>query len=547
LITLDARTRNLQGDLGMRATEPKRLELSEEEFESLCGRLERDELTAADRQLLVDVVRAVLWMGEELEHKNLSITRLKRLFGIKSESLASLFPAGSKPGADTNPSGAGEDKVPPKGHGKLAAKRDFPGARCIFHPHETLHSGDPCPECHRGSLYATDPGVVLRICGQAPFAAEIHEPEKLRCSACGTIFTAQLPKDVAISGRADPRAHGLLALLRYGSGMPMYRIAQLQKALGIPLPISTQWDMIEETANRLYPVYRELLKFAARAEQFHNDDTTVRILALKKQLAEDESDRTGIFTTGVFARMGAGDGQQEIALFFSGNHHAGENLGKVLKCRPEGLPMPRLMCDALDRNEPAGISMEVAFCLDHARRGFVDVTPRFPVECRHFLERLADVYVFDSQTKEMTDEERLKFHRGQSLRVMEELRAWGNRLLDEKKIEPNSGLGDAIRYFYRHWEKLTAFCRIAGAPLANSIVERLLKRAILHRKNSLFYKTQAGAWVGDVLMSLIETARLSGVNVLEYLTALYVESDQLRRSPERYFPWNWARAQVKAA
>ena len=540
------------------SSEPGRIELTEAQFEELRLRLRENRLTAEDRVHIEQWLEALTWMGEELEQKKLSIQRLKRLFGVKTETLSNLFPKDPAQqdelppptGTDNNPDGAPggaatvgtPPAVKPKapGHGRLGAK-DFPEAACHFHPHTSLKRGDRCPDCSRGNLYQLDPGTVLRLRGQAPFEAEIHQPERLRCSACGKVFTAQLPEELRLdgTGRADCRAHSLLALFRYGSGMPMYRLEGLQKALGVPLPSSTQWDMLERLGNVAYPVYRALLKLGATGSQFHNDDTTVRILDLIKRIREEDRERTGIFTTGILSQLPEAQGGHRIVLFFSGNQHAGENLKQVLKLRPEGLPMPRLMCDALSRNEPAGITMETAFCLDHARRNFVDVTVQFPSETRFFLEQLSRVYEADAKTREMTETERLTYHQTESLPIMEALRDWGASLIEQRKVEPNSGLGQAIRYFNKHWAKLTSFCRIKGAPLANTIIERLLKRAILHRKNSLFYKTEAGAWIGDILMSLIETARLAGVNVVDYLTVLQTHAEQARASPEAFMPWNY--------
>ena len=107
--------------------------------------------------------------------------------------------------------------------------------------------------------------------------------------------------------------------------------------------------------------------------------------------------------------------------------------------------------------------------------------------------------------------ERLRFHQQQSKTVMDDLHQWLETQLKENKVEPNSGLGKAISYMLRHWRALTLFLREPGAPLDNNLVERALKKAILHRKNSLFYKTLNGAEVGDLYMSLIHTCELNDV------------------------------------
>jgi transposase len=300
-----------------------------------------------------------------------------------------------------------------------------------------------------------------------------------------------------------------------------------------------------------------LIRQAAGGEVVHNDDTTVKILELMGQRAKAEAlaesgqqqakngspDRTGLFTSGVVAtRQG-----QRIALFFSGPRHAGENLEEVLRRRAADLPPPIQMCDALSRNYPAELQTIVANCLAHARRQFVDVHERFPAECRYVLEALEVVYRHEAQARRdgLTAEQRLRFHQQQSGPVMEQLRVWLRRQVEEKLVEPNSGLGAAIGYLRKHWEKLTLFLRVAGAPLDNNLCERALKKAILHRKNALFFKTCKGAAVGDLYLSLIHTCELNGANPFEYLTALQRHASEAAAAPGQWLPWNY-RAQLAA-
>ena len=125
---------------------------------------------------------------------------------------------------------------------------------------------------------------------------------------------------------------------------------------------------------------------------------------------------------------------------------------------------------------------------------------------------------------------------------MDELKVWLVAQFEERMVEPNSILGDAIAYMKKHWGKLTLFLREPGAPLDNNICERVLKRSILHRKNALFYKTANGARVGDTFMSLIHTAELCGANAFEYLVALQRHPDQVADAPEAWMPWNFTTA-----
>jgi hypothetical protein len=201
-------------------------------------------------------------------------------------------------------------------------------------------------------------------------------------------------------------------------------------------------------------------------------------------------------------------------------------------------------CDALSRNLPKlprKLEIIVGYCLAHSRRRFVNVVPSFPEPCRYVLEVLGDVYGYDAQAEEqgLSPEERLRFHQEHSEPVMKQLHAWLRAQFEEKQVEPNSGLGEAIHYLLKHWDRLTLFLRQAGAPLDNNICERALKKAIRHRKNSLFYKTENGAGVGDLFMSLIHTCELNGANPFDYLTELQKHAAELATNPAAWMPWNY--------
>jgi hypothetical protein len=249
------------------------------------------------------------------------------------------------------------------------------------------------------------------------------------------------------------------------------------------------------------------------------------------------SERTGLYTSGVVSRK---DGR-DIALFFSGKRHAGENLADVLRRRATELEAPIQMCDALSRNLPEELKVILANCLAHSRRRFVDVMASFPGECRYVLETIGEVYKYDAIARDlkMSPEDRLQFHQEKTRPLMEELDRWMVDQIEGRKVEPNSGLGEAITYALDHWQKLTRFLKVPGAPLDNNIVERALKKAIIHRNNSLFYKTENGARVGDTFMSLIYTCELSGIDPFDYLTEIQKHAAELAANPSEWMPWSY--------
>ncbi|MBM4093869.1 MAG: IS66 family transposase [Planctomycetes bacterium] len=578
---------------------PTIVELDMNKLEEILRRLEAKELEADDYETIHAVIGAYVHLVSVVGDKETTIRRLRQmLFGVKTEKTSAVI--GGLKGKESGSPSPESESVPESpaaveaetsakadaegreeadaqsdsegsseghGHGRNGADA-FTGAEKIEVRHESLAPGDPCPKCQEGTLYDTRrPGVVVRLVGQAPVSAMVYYLQKLRCNPCGALFTAKLPEGVDAEPKYDPTVGSMVALLKYGNGMPFHREEKLQESLGVPLSASTQWDIVNAQAERAEPVFQELARQAAQGDVVHNDDTGVKILEWMGERArqaaledtddemaegsaevpaedstEDSTeepgpDRTGMFTTAIVA---TGDGHK-IALFKSGRRHAGENLKDVLRRRAAELPSPIQMCDALSRNLPGELKTIVANCLAHGRRRFVDVADLFPEECQHVLEKLAVVYHNDAIARErnLSPHERLLFHQAESGPRMEELHVWLVRQLDERRVEPNSALGKAISYLLRHWEKLTLFLRVAGAPLDNNICERALKKAIRHRRNSLFYKTSHGAHVGDMFMSLIGTCELCGANPFDYLTELDRHATEAASNPGAWMPWNY--------
>jgi len=536
-------------------------------LDDILRRVDANELTADDCEALRTLCKAYVQLTELLKDKNTSLARLRKLlFGLQTEKTKAVLgnskdspspspQAATASASETEPSpstsAAEAEKSSRPGHGRNGADA-YTGAEKVAVKHESLQPGDACPSCGKGTIYETGrPGVLVRLVGQAPIQARVYELQKLRCNLCGEVFTAATPDGVG-SQKYDATSGSMIALLKYGSGMPFNRNGGLQGSVGVPLPASTQWEIVGAKAEKIAPAYEELIRQAAQGEVVYNDDTTVKILefmgarAKEQTLAEEAEDdsakqetpkRRGLFTSGVVStRAGC-----RIALFFSGRKHAGENLKDVLVRRVETLDAPIQMCDALSRNLPGELQTILAHCLAHGRRRFVEVADRFPEECRYVLESLSVVYRNDAVARErkLSPSARRHFHQAESGPVMGELHAWLHRQLDERLVEPNSSLGTAISYMLKYWDCLTLFLRVPGAPLDNNVCERALKRAILHRKNALFYKTSHGAYVGDLFMSLIHTCQLCGANPFDYLTELERHTDELSSNPDRWMPWNY--------
>lgn len=526
----------------------KRMDLDMKELETILDRAREGTLDEEGYEKLKAALSTLGYLTELIGDKDTTISRLRKmLFGSGTEKSRKVLEAlkkasDFKENADSANTEK-KDKKKRKGHGRNGA-RSYTGAKKIKIRHESLKPGAVCPECGKGKVYhGKVPAYIVRLRGQAPIGATVWELENMRCNLCLKVFTARAPEGVG-SKKYDETSGSMISLLKYGSGFPFNRLQRLQQSMGIPLPSATQWDIVREVAGIIEPAYRELIRQAAQGEVLHNDDTSAKILDMMKSIRErkarspsDPKLRTGIFTSGIVSIR---DGRQ-IALFFTGNKHAGENLGDVLTRRADELSKPIQMCDGLSRNLPKDFEVILAGCNVHARRNFVEVADRFPDECRHVLETFQTLYENEALANKqgLSADGRLAFHKTHTGPLMEGFHAWLREQLDEKKVEPNSGLGQAIQYTFNHWNPLTLFLRVAGAPLDNNVCERILKKAILHRKSSLFYKTETGAYAGDLFMSLIHTCELCGADPFDYLTQLQLYAPEMSENPQDWLPWNY--------
>ena len=526
------------------------IELEMKELEALFERVKAS-VPEEDYGKLEMLLNAYVNLTGLIEDERMTIRRLhEMLFSRSTEKSCKVL---GEVDDETPQRGGGESGAPSEGdepeksrkrrkgksHGKNGADA-YAGADRVGIAHDELKHGQRCPECETGKVYAKSPKVLVRITGAPPLRATLYELERFRCSLCGETFTASAPDGVG-EAKYDASSAAMIGLLRYGSGLPFNRLEGLQGSMGIPLPASTQWDIVRDVSVELKLIFEEVIRQAADGDVLYNDDTSMKILSLMNVPPGPGDgvapERTGIFTSGIVSTKQG----RRIALFFTGRKHAGENLSDVLAQRASELAPPIQMCDALSRNPPKEFETILANCLTHGRRNFVKVVENFPQECRYVIEALAKVYRNDAlaREQELSPEQRLRFHKAKSKPILKKLKAWFKVQLDDKKVEPNSGLGEAIRYMLKHWEKLTLFLNVPGAPLDNNLCERALKKAILHRKNSLFYMTKNGAQVGDIFLSLIHTAELNGIDPFDYLTQLIRHRGEIEGRTADWLPWNY--------
>jgi len=556
-----------------------------DELAKLLQRLDSSDFSDGDKNLIRSLVATVLTLRNLLDRRTGRLmTILRKIFGLKSEKRAK---SGRRPGDDDKKGGSGVGGDKRRGGNGRNGKDDYPGANKVAIKHDSLSVGDPCPACQEATLTVATPSTAYRWTGQTPLTLTLYELERLLCQNCKTTFTANVPGEALDTSKLDPStpllagqvkersfdasAAAQIASLRFEMGVPHYRLAEIQAQQGVPLAASTQYRVMDEALRQpATAVFKDLTKKAGAAgELYLNDDTKARVMSLeqeakkareaaqnslkettappddaKKTNLSDHKSRTPpipkVQTSAIVTRFG----EQTICLYFTGHKNAGANLADILAHRAKGAPIPKQMCDALAGNKPGAFVTLLGNCLDHARRKYNDVQVSFPDEVAYVLDALGKVYHYDqiAKSKRLNDEDRLIFHQTNSEPVLMELKVWVESGLAEKRIEPNSTLGGAVKYMTKHWTELTAFLRVSGMPLSSAEVERLIKRCIRHRKNSLHYKTERGAELGDMLMSLAQTCRYAKQSTHAYFTALAKFAEKVVLDPGAWLPWNYKSA-----
>jgi transposase len=297
------------------ASKTHHIDMTDAEVEGLLQKA-ATALSPDELEKLRQLVETLKWLTMELKKKGASVKRLQRmLFGSKSEKtkdLQNLLEQGveaakllaeheattesdgdddSKSNGEGKPErkGEGDDEAVAsekkardgsKGHGRRGAN-EYTGGEHEHVPHPTLKHKSPCPKCHKGKLALQKrPKVMVRLTGSAPVQAKVWTYDWLRCNSCGAIFTAPLPAAAGPPEKFDESVTATIGMLRYGFGMPFNRLETLQELVSVPLPASTQWDLVNSSAPYLEAVFIELIREAAKGDVFYNDDTTIRILEL---------------------------------------------------------------------------------------------------------------------------------------------------------------------------------------------------------------------------------------------------------------------------
>ncbi len=516
---------------------PKVTKLSQEQMDKFLAEIMASNISEESAEFAKMLIHGNAWMARQLELGQLSIAKLRKLFQIQgSEKAINRKPKNDPASINTT---ANTSEAESKGHGRNSADA-YQGAAIVEVEHPVLNPGDICPAEHcDGRLYEiSEPGTLVRVTGAPLASATRYNLQKLRCAICEIIYTAPLPEGVG-DQKYDANFIAMLMINKYFMSVPLYRQDRLQNYLGIPLPASTQWDLMAAHEPMLKALYSALFKDAADGVALCYDDTSVKILSeikAHKTAKKGDKNQHSCFTTGIVSLHE----DHRTYLYITDNRTAGTCIVDIMALRDASLDPPIMMCDALSANIPQGISEDLyilCFCLVHARRQFYELPNGYDDVADKVIGLIGTIYDHEAHTKGYSSEMRLAYHQEKSTSVMAELKAY----LEEQKLEfePNSVAGKAIDYILNRWTELSQFLRHPHAPLDTNIVERALKLIIQVRKSALFYKSLSSAAFASYVQSALYSAAQNEINPCEYMCALIENEEAVIKNPTSWLPWHY--------
>jgi transposase len=518
-----------------KAKMPKVTKLSQEQMDKFLAAIMNSNIGAENAEFAKMLIHGNAWMAQQLELGQLSIAKLRKLFQIQgSEKVLSRKPKKDPSSLNGSSNQSESDK---KGHGRNGADA-YQGATIVDVAHPELNPGDTCPaESCDGRLYEmSEPGTLLRVSGASLASATRYNMQKLRCAICEIIYTAPLPAGVS-DKKYDANFIAMLMINKYFMSIPLYRQDRLQNHLGIPLPASTQWDLMVAHKPMLDALYKALSQDAANGVALCYDDTSAKIMSeikAAKLAQKGEKSQHTCYTTGIVSIHE----HHRTYLYITDNRTAGKCIADIMAMRDTQLEPPIMMCDALSANIPQGISQDLyilCYCLVHARRQFYELPNGYDDLSDKVIGLIGTIYDHEAHTKGFSSQKRLAYHQEKSTPVMEELK----RYLEEQKteFEPNSIAGKAIDYILTRWTQLSQFLRRPHAPLDTNIVERALKLIIQVRKSSMFYKSLSSAAFAGYVQSALYSAAQNDINPCEYMGALIDNEQAVIQNPCAWLPW----------
>jgi len=397
---------------------------------------------------------------------------------------------------------------------------------------EVMHRAGPaCPSC----------GGALRRIGEdatetldyvpGRFKVIRHVREKLSCRTCDTVVAAPAPDHAIARGRAGAGLLAHILVSKYDDHLPLYRQAEIFAREGVGLETSTLSGWVGATAAALKPLVDALAAEIMASDTLHVDDTPVPVLA--PGTGKTKTGRLWVYVRDERPFAGA---RPPAALFCYSPDRKGEHPRTHLKAFTGVIHADGYA----GFNELfAGNRITEAACWAHVRRKFFDVhaATGSPI-AKQALVRIGDLYEIDKTIAGLPPDVRRGERQQRSKPIAEALAAWAETTL--RRLSRKSELAKAFRYMRSRWKALLRCFDDGRLALDNNPAERALRGVAIGRKNYLFAGSDAGGRRAAAMYSLIESAKLNGINPQLYLADVLTRiADHPARQIADLLPWNW--------
>lgn len=411
-------------------------------------------------------------------------------------------------------------------------------------PRETIHHPAPCgcPSCGsaRLSVLGEDVSEVLEYVPSC-FKVVRHVRPRVSCRACEAISQASMPSLPIERGRPGPALLAHVLVAKYCDHLPLHRQSVIYARAGVELDRSTLADWVGSAVFLLAGLAEAIGRHARAGPVMHADDTPVPVLDPGRGRT-----KTGRLWVVVRDERPWGSTAPPAAFYRYSTDRKGEHAEALLgSCR--GF----LHADAYagfaglyDPDPTTGQArlVEVA-CWSHARRKLYDVhqATASPL-AQNALEKIADLFAIEQEIRGQQPDRRLAIRRERTRPLLEGLRAFLEASL--ARISGKSTLAQAIRYATSRWDALTRFTTDGRLEMSNNAAERALRGVVLGRKNYLFAGSDTGGARAAVLYTIIETAKLNGLDPEAYLADVLARiADHPARHIDTLLPWSWQQEQ----
>jgi transposase len=369
-----------------------------------------------------------------------------------------------------------------------------------------------CPDC--GGSMAKLGEDVTEVLDYVPghFQVIRHVRPKFACCACDAITQAPAPAMPTPRGRATPATLAHLLVAKYCDHLPLYRQSEIYAREGLALDRSTLCDWVGQAAWLLDPVVAAIRRHVFAAEKIHGDDTTVPVLA--PGLGRTKTGRLWVYVRD--DRPFCGGAPPAAAYFYSpdrrGEHPASHMAAFSGLLQADGYAGFEALYGA-KRTAPGPIT-EVA-CWAHCRRGFFDEWEhRKSAVAKEALDRIGAIYVIEAKAAFAPAAERVAI-RTQTAPLVDAFFAWAEATV--VKLSAKSALATAFRYAINRREALSRFVTDGRLEIDNNIAENGMRIIALGRKNYLFAGSDTGGHRAAAIYTIVQTAKLNGVNPEAYL------------------------------